>query len=451
MPNAIAYATLVCWPIVILIQMLKLPPRRAVIWSFLAALLIMPVGTKLDFPGVPPLDKTSLPNLSALLFAVLIFKQRVVSFPRSTLLTMAMGVFVASPMLTAYGNGDPLFLTIRTIPAMTLYDGISTCVGQALVLIPFIMGYSVLGDERGHEELLLAVALAGLFYSLPMLVEIRLSPQLHTWIYGYFPHSFGQQMRWGGFRPVVFLGHGLLVAIFCAMAFLATAYLARQGRRLFTVSSASLAIYMFVILVLCKSLGALALTIAAFPILYFFKPRSMAMLAGVVAMIILAYPMLRGAQLIPTDAVSSAFGLVSTDREDSLLFRLENEDKLLKKAELRPVFGWGTWGRNRIYDGYLDSDTSVTDGTWIITVGTFGWVGYIAVFGLLCYPLIAPVLKRGSLQNIAPATAGLGMILMVNMLDLLPNSSLTPLTWLMAGALCGSVARPGGPVRAPAV
>jgi hypothetical protein len=41
---------------------------------------------------------------------------------------------------------------------------------------------------------------------------------LHTWVYGYFPHSFAQQLRYGGYRPVVFMGHGLLVALFAAIA-----------------------------------------------------------------------------------------------------------------------------------------------------------------------------------------------------------------------------------------
>lgn len=55
------------------------------------------------------------------------------------------------------------------------------------------------------------LVIAGLIYTVPMLYEIRMSPQLHTIFYGYFPHSFGQQARGGGFRPVVFMGHGLLV------------------------------------------------------------------------------------------------------------------------------------------------------------------------------------------------------------------------------------------------
>ena len=81
--------------------------------------------------------------------------------------------------------------------------------------------------------MLRGLVVAGLIYSLPMLFEVRMSPQLHTWIYGYFPHSFGQQMRDGGFRPVVFIGHGLGVAFFVMTTVVAAAAFWRTGTHLF--------------------------------------------------------------------------------------------------------------------------------------------------------------------------------------------------------------------------
>ena len=78
--------------------------------------------------------------------------------------------------------------------------------------------------EEGSERLMLrALLTGGLIYSLPMLVEVRLSPQINVWIYGYFAHDFGQMMRYGGYRPMVFMTHGLWVALFACMAVLAAA------------------------------------------------------------------------------------------------------------------------------------------------------------------------------------------------------------------------------------
>src|SRR5260370_35172054 len=94
-------------------------------------------------------------------------------------------------------------------------------------MIPFLLGPQLLQNSTDGEDILRALAIAGLIYSVPMLFEIRVSPQLHTWIYGYFPNSFEQQMRDGGFRPVVFLGHGLIVAFFVMTTSVAAAAFSR--------------------------------------------------------------------------------------------------------------------------------------------------------------------------------------------------------------------------------
>ena len=76
------------------------------------------------------------------------------------------------------------------------------------MLAPFYIGSRFLCSDKGRSELLKAFPVAALFYSLPMLLEVRISPQLHRWVYGYFPHSFVQQVRYGGYRPVSFLSTG---------------------------------------------------------------------------------------------------------------------------------------------------------------------------------------------------------------------------------------------------
>lgn len=55
--------------------------------------------------------------------------------------------------------------------------------------------------------------------------------------------------------------------------------------------------------------------------------------------------------------------------------------------------------------------------------------------------LLRQYLRPGGLiahsNGISPYAAGLALILAFNMIDLLPNATLTPLTWLIAGALLG--------------
>jgi hypothetical protein len=130
------------------------------------------------------------------------------------------------------------------LPGVGHYDALSAVVGQFLFLLPFFLGRQFLRHAEDSAETLRVLIVAGLIYSLPMLFEIRMSPQLHTWIYGYFPHSFGQQMREGGFRPVVFLGHGLLVAFFIMTAAVAAASFWRTGTRVTNVSAGGVTAYL---------------------------------------------------------------------------------------------------------------------------------------------------------------------------------------------------------------
>ncbi len=130
---------------------------------------------------------------------------------------------------------------------------------------------------------------------------------------------------------------------------------------------------------------------------------------------------------------------IDPDRAASLDFRFTNENTLLDRAYEKPVFGWGSWGRNHILDPVSGNILTVTDGRWIIVIGVYGWVGFLAEFGLLVLPLV--LLWREALAaretSISPFIAPLSLILAINIADMLPNATLTPLTWLLAGMLVG--------------
>ena len=405
---------------------------RALIWSLLGGYLLLPVNTEINFPGVPAFDKTSVANLAAMVGAMVFARGPVMRLPREWWLLALMVLYIASPMATVWGNRAPLIIGDTALPGLRLYDALSAAAYKMIDLIPFVLAYNLLKGPRSHHEILRTLVIAALGYSLLMLVEIRLSPQLHTWVYGFFPHSFGQQMRDGGFRPVVFIGHGLLVAIFTALAVIGATYLTKIRSRIMGVPALLLMIYLLVVLILCRSLGALILAALTLPLIFVCKEKTVAMLCAMIAMTVMAYPALRGADIVPVQWVADSVASYSQERSGSFQTRIDNENALLAKAGQKALFGWGGYGRNRVYDEFTGRDTSITDGTWIIIVGTYGWVGYIAAFGLLCIPMFANLFRR---EKLKPATAALSLLLAVNLLDLLPNSSLTPLTWLIAGSL----------------
>jgi len=299
--------------------------------------------------------------------------------------------------------------------------------------------------EDSHRTYLKFLALAILVYSLPMLLEIRLSPQLHTWVYGVFPHdSFSQMIRQGGFRPVVFLKHGLRVAMFAAISIIAVVYIWRSRERVLPIPASIAFGYLMVVLVLCKSLAALIFTVFGAIVARFTTTKMILRVSVVFALIAFTFPFLRGNGYIPTFYMVELAEEIDEDRAASLQYRFDNEDRLLEKARERPLFGWGSWARNRVYDLNSGKDITTTDGHWIIVFSVIGWVGYVGEFGLLCLPILLLGWRLKKLKVKPPlATSVVCLILAINLMDLLPNSSLMPLTWLAAGGILGFAERQG--------
>ena len=194
--------------------------------------------------------------------------------------------------------------------------------------------------------------------------------------------------------------------------------------------------WLFVILFLSKTLGAFLIALVLLPVVLFFKARTQILVAAAIAGMVLLYPTLRQANVLPIGAVQDLASSISADRAASLNTRLENEETLLARANVKPLFGWGGWGRSRIFDQFSGRDLSITDGTWVIAFGVSGWVGYLATFGLLTWPTFMLVRRRGAVNLV---TSGLTLVLASNLVDLIPNSSLTPLTWTLAGSVLGGL------------
>jgi hypothetical protein len=348
-------------------------------------------------------------------------------------------MLLVSPFITAELNGDAIQVGVATLPAIGHYDAISALIAQFIFFVPFLLGRQILRSSADNQEILRVLVIAGILYSLPILFEVRMSPQLHTWIYGYFPHSFEQQMRDGGFRPVVFIGHGLGVAFFALTTVLAAAALWRARVRVFNLPAGVTIGYLSVVLLLCKGLGASVYGVFAAPLVRYASPKLQLRLALGLVLIALSYPTLRATDLFPTTQLVEMAASVSEDRSESLKFRFDQEQQLLNHAWERLTFGWGRFGRNRIYDAETGRDLSVTDGRWIITLGQFGFFGFFAEFGILMIPIFraASSLKYADSINERAFLAALSLILAINIVDLLPNASLSPFTWLIAGAVLG--------------
>jgi len=441
------------WPAVCLMLFLALPLEVAAISSLLGGYMLLPSGMQIDLPLLPPLDKMSITAITTLLLCWM--KGPQVWHPRQSIFIYLFGLaFFVSPILTSLNNSYELQTAKESIPGFYPLDGLKIAGRNLLMLVPFHIGSRFLSSEKARLLLLKALTAAAVVYSLPMLFELRMAPQLHQWIYGYFPNdAFSQQIRGAGWRPVVFFEHGLALALFTALTFTAAVVLVRLRTKVLRVPASLIAPYLGMMVLACKSLGPVLYAAVAAPLVLFTRPRTWVKIACAACLIVCIYPALRTNGLAPTQIVSNLANKVSPERNRSFQTRLMNEEQLLTKAEQKPFFGWGTWGRNRVYDKDTGKDITITDGGWIIQFGTFGWFGYLALFGLLASAAFQPL--RAVAGNITPASvslAALTLLLGIYVVDQVPNANPFALTLLIAGsvATAGRARAPRGASRTTA-
>jgi hypothetical protein len=426
------------WVIVAFFLYIRLPPGKATIWNFLGAQMLLPTGFY-KFPMILPINKSLIPTACAAVGIWILSPLPEKVRPKFGLVSALLILYIVAPFISALANADAIIIGDQVLPGVGIYDGLSATELAAFTVLPFVCGRRVLRRFQDSEDLLRILMIAGLVYSLPMLFEIRFSPQLHYWIYGFYSSEFVQEMRAGGYRPMVFMGHGLVTSFFLMTTVVSTTALWRTRTPTgLPVRPALIAGYLGIVLLLCKSLGAALYCVFAVPLIRLASARTMLRVAILISVLSIGYPLLRAEHLIPTDSICSLISLISDDRARSLEFRFINEDRLLDRARERPMTGWGRFGRNRVYEEG-GNDITVTDGHWIIVLGQFGVLGFIAEFGLLTCGIFRAMgaLKFVRSESEGIFLAALALILSLSVLDLLPNATITPFTFLLAGALVG--------------
>jgi hypothetical protein len=146
------------------------------------------------------------------------------------------------------------------------------------------------------------------------------------------------------------------------------------------------------------------------------------------------------------DQVVSFAAQISPERAQSLGFRFENEEILSAKARERILFGWGGFGRNRVFEetpsGEL-KDVSITDSFWIIYFGVYGVVGLASFFGIFLLPSLSFFLlkypARLWLHPKVSSAAVLAVILTLYAVDSLLNAMYNPIYFLVSGGISGLV------------
>ena len=239
---------------------------------------------------------------------------------------------------------------------------------------------------------------------------------------------------------MVFMAHGLALALFTVLAVLTAAALHKSEVRVLRFSARWAMLYLWVVLILSNSTGSLLYSLVAVPLVFFAAPRTQSWIAIALVAFLLMYPVGRVSDLIPVENVKAwAAEEFGEDRAASLTFRFENEAKVLDRAMERPWFGWGTHCRACLFDPWSGDLESTRDGEWIIQLSDFGIIGFIGKFSFLLFPLLLLVRRIKYVPNPSDRRLLSGLALMIGFasFDLIPNADYSRLVFVLSGALWG--------------
>lgn len=436
--NILAYLALLFTIPFTIVAFACFKPTKAVLLVLLGTQLFLPEVVCFDAPLVPPLNKQTLPAL-CMFVALLVTARGHIARARpgrgiDKLMMLALFAIIG----TVVTNRDPLRYGPTTLPGHTPSDVLSEAIRMVLgPLTLFFLGRTLFRTSKDARDLLKGLVIAGLVYAPFIAIELRLSPQFHNWFYGFAQHDFGQTVRAGGWRPMVFMAHGLALALFVCATGLAGFSLSRARVPVFGMPASASGGFLTVLLALMHSMGALVYSIAITPLMWLLKPRGQLRVALFLAAIVATYPILRATALFPHQELVDIAARVSQDRAASLEFRFTHENLLLERARERPWFGWGGFARSHIHDE-RGVDQSVVDGAWIGVLAGYGIIGFIARFGLLLVPILMAKRTISRLPSEKQALlAGISLIAGVYSLDLLPNGMFNELPMFFAGTVSG--------------
>ena len=315
--------------------------------------------------------------------------------------------------------------------------------------MPYYIARIYFSDIESIKMLALSIFIGSIVYIPFCWFELIMSPQLHRLTYGYHQSDFLQTLRdGGGFRPMVYMDHGLMTSMWMVLGVFLGIWLLICDvlpKKIMQFPSLYLLFMLIFTTVMMRSAGAISLLIIGLIVLLVSNKTKNSFLLLVLLIVPHLYIVTRttgywdGRNL--SEYVSQNF---SVTRSQSLQFRFDNEYILIDKALQGTFFGWGGYGRSRVYDD-KGKDISVTDGLWIITFGQNGIYGLAMMVIAIQWPVVLFMwrVKSGLWNSQAWATSAvMAVFLSIYMIDNLLNSMINPVYMLFSGGLVGLILQP---------
>lgn len=408
----------------------KYSPSKAVLISFFGAVLFLPME-ELQVPLIL-YNKMTAVGIGVLAAMFVHDGERVKEFPFRAA-DIPMVLWLSAGIFASVLNG------------LGLKDGIQEAFNTFMLWgVPYMAGRLYLS---GYKEQLLMCRfffMAALVYLPFVYFELVMSPQAHRIVYGYMQHDFSQVIRGNGYRPMVFMQHGIMLGTFMCMGTLVGIWCTFTKvfpAKIHNVPTWMLTVVLLISSIACKSSGAVGLMLLGTALLVTSSKLKTQLLVWVVILIPIAYISTRATGYWDgQNAVDLVAEKFSEDRSLSLKFRMDNENILIEKAMEKPIFGWGGWGRSRVYDPDTGEDISTTDGFWIITLGRWGFLGLFSVSMIVALPMILFLIRfhprTWHYPRIAPAVV-LALMPLLFLIDCTLNAMVNQMYILCAGSVMG--------------
>jgi len=159
------------------------------------------------------------------------------------------------------------------------------------------------------------LVVAGLIYSLPMLFEVRMSPQFHYWIYGIIQQTsfkaceMGDSAQWFSWA---WIARGVFYDDYCcsgnSVVANARCDLENSSSWDFSLSRSRLGFM--------QNFERLVYAAVMVPLVRFSNPKLQVRVAAIFVSIALAYPTLRTFGLFPTTSIIEVASSISAERSD---------------------------------------------------------------------------------------------------------------------------------------
>lgn len=436
---------LVAWMPLTAALFVLLRPHLAATISLVFGVMLLPALRAIAIPVLPDLNQYTVPTLSCLIMTLILAPQRLIGARPGQGAELFIVAMVGGALITNLSNMDPQVFGPNVIPGTTVADTIND--GFRMLIrwaVPFLLGRALIQKPREALDVLRVLAVAGLLYVPFVVVELRTGPLFHAMIYGSTPTvtTFSQSMKYGGYRPVVLMNHGLTLSGFMLYSTIAWMVLTKLGVRIrpIPIPTGAVTGLMAVVVAACKSRAVWLYGMLAAPMIFFVRPRIQMLVILVLAGTIMSYPFLRSRDLIPVQEMAELAAEYAGDQAAlSFMSRIKTEQEILERTSERYLFGWGGWARHFVYDPVTGRPLSTMDGFWLMKFGEGGLFRFLCLFLFLLYPVVYAQRRLGRIRSpqLKLLVCGMSWIVVLRTFDLLPNSTVDPYLTFLGGAVCG--------------